>query len=67
MDPLNPTNQSWELFDPLEYAPPIGKSLLLINKGGVLMIGHWTPDAIAWGYKPKIPKSVKERIYGKGA
>lgn len=66
-DPLHPTNEEWELFDPLVNPPPLGVSLLVITEGGVLIISNWYNGAIAWGYKPKIPKSVKERqsaVYG---
>lgn len=60
-DPMHPTNGEWELFDPLEYPPPRAASLLLINEGGVLTIGPWYDGCLAWGYKPKIPASVKQR------
>lgn len=60
-DPKHPTNQSWELFDPMINPPPKGKSLLLINEGGVLIIGQWYTGAMAWGYKPTIPDTVKQR------
>lgn len=60
-DPKHPTNQSWELFDPKLHPPPKGKSLLLINEGGVLIIGTWYDGALAWGYNPTIPDSVKQR------
>jgi len=61
-DNLHPTNQEWELFDPLEHPPPRGVSLLLINDGGVLIIGQWYEGAKAWGLKPKIPATVKARL-----
>lgn len=61
-DPKHPTNAEWELFDPLEYEPPRGVSLLLINEGGVLVIGQWYEGALAWGYKPGIPETVKKRM-----
>lgn len=60
-DPLHPTNQGWELFDPLIKPPPAGVNLLLINDGGVLIVGPWYRGAQAWGYKPSIPQSVKDR------
>lgn len=63
-DPLHPTNINWELFDPRLQEPPRGVSLLLINEGGSLIIGHWYPGALAWGFKPKIPASVKRQITG---
>lgn len=61
-DPKHPVNHKWELFDPLVMEPPRGVQLLLINAGGVLILGPWHPGCLAWGYKPGIPKSVKERI-----
>ena len=61
-DPHHPTNPLWELFDPAIHAPPRGVDLLLINNGGVLITGQWYEGALAWGYKPSIPQSVKERI-----
>ena len=61
-DPKHPTNRAWELFDPHLHAPPKGKSLLLINEGGTLTIGTWYAGALAWGYKPTIPASVKARM-----
>lgn len=65
MDPKHPTNQDWELFDPEVSPPPLHVSLLVLNEGGVLLISPWYEGALAWGYKPGIPKSVKERMYGK--
>ena len=59
---LHPTNGEWELFDPEVYPPPAGASLLLINNGGVLIVGQWYEGALAWGYKPKIPATVKARL-----
>jgi hypothetical protein len=60
-DPLHPTNHEWELFDPLVHQPPRGASLLLINAGGSLIIGPWHEGCLAWGYKPRVPGSVKAR------
>lgn len=60
-DPNHPTNKDWVLNDPLLESPPVGSSLLLINAGGSLIIGPWTSDCLAWGRKPVIPTSVKER------
>lgn len=61
-DPKHPTNPNWELFDPALHPPPKGVSLLLINEGSVLIIGTWYKGALAWGYKPIIPKTVKNRL-----
>lgn len=60
-DPLHPTAQVTELYDPAINPPPIGVNLLLINEGGCLIVGPWYDGAQAWGYKPRIPQSVKDR------
>lgn len=57
------TAEVTELFDPLLKAAPRGTPLLLINEGGVLIKGHWYDGVLAWGYLPRIPKSVKDRMY----
>lgn len=49
------------LFDPLLYPPPVGQTLLVVNPGGVLTKSTWYEGAMAWGYLPKIPDSVKLR------
>jgi hypothetical protein len=51
-----------ELFDPLINPPPVGATLLVINPGGVLTKSTWYKGALAWGYLPKIPQSVKDRM-----
>lgn len=60
-DPKHPTNKEWELYDPLEHTPPTGSSLLVITEGGTLTVGPWRSSYLAWGYKPTIPQSVKDR------
>lgn len=60
-DPMHPVNPDWVLFDPTEHSPPKGVNLLLINEGGTLIVGPWYDGARAWGYKPRIPSSVKAR------
>lgn len=61
-DPKHPTRSESVLFDPEIHKPPRGVSLLLINEGGVLITGQWYAGALAWGYKPKIPATVKARL-----
>lgn len=61
-DPKHPTNPDWELFDPLVVPPPLGKDLLILNEGCTLKVGRWYEGALAWGYKPVIPDSVKARV-----
>jgi len=56
-----PTAKVTELYDPLVYPPPRGQTLLVINEGGVLIKSQWYDGAMAWGYLPKIPMSVKLR------
>jgi hypothetical protein len=62
VDNLHPTNREWALFDPEIEPPPAGVNLLLINEGGCLIIGPWYKGALAWGYKPVIPATVKTRV-----
>lgn len=50
-----------ELIDPEEQRPPAGVKLLVVTRGGVLSIGTWSADCLAWGYLPRIPESVKRR------
>lgn len=62
-DPLHPAVEVTELFDPDVKAPPRnGQHLLLINAGGVLITGPWFDGCLAWGYKPRIPTSVKAKL-----
>lgn len=62
-DPMHPTDPDWEMLDPTLHPPPLGVDLLLINEGGVLIKGKWYEGALAWHKKPKIPQSVKERVW----
>jgi len=48
--------------DPKSHPPPRGTSMLLLNPGGICIIGQWTDDCIGWCPKPKIPKALKERL-----
>lgn len=61
-DPLHPTRAAVELHDPELFPPPRGVRLLLINECGVLIQGPWYEGALAWGYKPRIPDSVKRKM-----
>ena len=56
------TVHATELFDPLIKPAPKGATLLIIQEGGVLIKSQWYEGAIAWGYLPKIPQTVKDRI-----
>lgn len=51
--------------DPAIEPPPKATSMLLLNKGGVCIIGVWTDDCLGWCPKPKIPATLKEKISAK--
>ena len=62
-DPRHPTRPDWEMEDPEINPPPRGgEQLLLINKGGALIVGPWSDDCWAYSRKPRIPDSVKQRM-----
>lgn len=50
--------------DPDIEPPPRAVSLLLLNPGGVLIVGSWSDDCLGWCEKPKIPKSIKKKLGG---
>lgn len=50
--------------DPEIDKPPKSASLLLLNAGGVLIVGTWSDDCLGWCPKPKIPDSIKKKIGG---
>jgi hypothetical protein len=47
--------------DPDIDPPPRAVSLLLLNPGGVLIVGNWSDECLGWCPKPKIPDSIKEK------
>jgi len=51
-----------ELYDPLIKPAPKGEPLLIIQEGGCLIKSQWYDGALAWGYLPKIPQTVKDRM-----
>ena len=51
--------------DPDVEPPPRATSLLLLNPGGVLIVGIWTDDCLGWCPKPRIPHSIKNKMAGK--
>lgn len=61
-DPKYPTNGEWVLEDPLIKPAPKGVNLILVNEGGSLITGQWYEGAIAWGFRPKVPETVKARL-----
>jgi len=51
---------SWR--DPEQEPAPRATKVLLLNPGGVAVIGHWAHWAIAWAPLPKIPPALKARL-----
>lgn len=66
-DPKHPTNKDWVMFDPEANPPPKNCELLVVTEGGVILKSPWFDGAIAWCYKPVLPKSVKDRLCSKYA
>jgi hypothetical protein len=62
MDDRPITTDELYFRDPDIDPPPRAASLLLLNPGGVLIVGNWTDDCLAWCPKPKIPQSVKNKM-----
>jgi hypothetical protein len=50
----------WRL--PEDYPPPLGVKMLLLNGGGVCVMGTWGDWAVAWSPLPKIPDNIKQRL-----
>lgn len=48
--------------DPDIDPPPRAVSMLLLNPGGVCVVGPWTDDCLGWCPKPRIPRSIKTKI-----
>jgi hypothetical protein len=49
--------------DPDIDPPPRAVSLLLLNPGGVLIVGNWSDECLGWCPKPKIPDSIKRKAW----
>jgi len=45
-----------------DEAPPMGVKMLLLNSGGVCVIGTWGDWAIAWAPLPKLPAHIKQLL-----
>jgi hypothetical protein len=54
---------SWR--DPDQGIPPLGVKLLLLNPGGVCIVGTWADWAVAWAPLPKLPEHIKDKLCGK--
>jgi hypothetical protein len=50
---------------PHEDTPPLGVKMLLLNGGGVCVIGTWGDWAVAWAPLPKVPEHIKELLLPK--
>jgi hypothetical protein len=45
---------------PEDDPPPLGVKMLLLNPGGVCVIGTWSEWAVAWAPLPRVPQHIKE-------
>lgn len=61
-DPTQITTDELYFRDPDIEPPPLARSLLLLNPGGVLIVGNWTSDCLGWCPKPRIPYSIKAKM-----
>ena len=53
----------WRTAD--DEAPPLGTKVLLLNPGGVCIVGTWADWAVAWAPLPKIPAHIKHILLEK--
>lgn len=60
---LQTTTEALYFRDPDIEPPPRATSLLLLNPGGVLIVGNWTEDCLGWCPKPRIPYSIKAKMW----
>lgn len=51
--------------DPDDEHPPLGTRMLLLNPGGVCIVGTWADWAVAWAPLPKLPEHIKDKLCGK--
>ena len=61
-DPDQLTTDQLYFRDPDIDPPPRNVNMLLLNPGGVLIIGPWTDTCLGWCPKPKIPRSLKDKL-----
>lgn len=47
---------------PGEQTPPLGVKMLLLNAGGVCVIGTWGDWAVAWAPLPKLTPEIKQLL-----
>lgn len=58
---LQATTDQLYFRDPDVDPPPRGTSMLLLNPGGVCVIGTWSDECIGWCPKPKVPKELRAK------
>lgn len=51
---------SWRT--PQEEIPPLGVKMLLLNPGGVCVVGTWAEWAVAWAPLPKMTQEIKQAL-----
>lgn len=61
---LQVTTDQLYFRDPDIEPPPRSQSMLLLNPGGVCIIGPWSDGCVGWCPKPKIPESIKKKLGG---
>lgn len=61
-DPSQITTDQLYFRDPDFEPPPRSVSMLLLNPGGVCIVGPWTEDCLGWCPKPRIPRSIKNKM-----
>lgn len=61
-DPTQLTTDQLYFRDPEVEPPPKGVSMLLLNPGGVLIVGNWSSDCLGWCPKPRIPQTLKDKL-----
>lgn len=47
---------------PADQSPPKGVKMLLLNPGGVCIVGTWEDWALAWAPLPKVQGEIKELL-----
>lgn len=52
--------------DPQDDPPPTATKVLVLTPGGVAVIGFWAHWGIAWSPLPRIPATLKAKLYGDG-
>lgn len=61
-DPAQLTTDQLYFRDPDVDPPPKGVNMLLLNPGGVLVVGPWSSDCLGWCPKPRIPQTLKDKL-----